>query len=338
MEKNRKISFYGLSRSGKSCYIFAMAQALSQGLCFPDGEILTVKSPIPMQMAKLYKSYQQMTDGRWPAGNTESVDYKFNARLRLEKLMSFNLKDYRGGLLDTCDEDEIDEQDELFSSFEDSAVLLFFVGADTVIKAMEKDVESNIKLNFLSTLYENFLDRTNDARTPVMIVISKSDMLSPQELLKAKEFTKNKLQSMFGHGTNITAAITTVTLGKNLSNENGELEGDLIIGPTAGNIHIPIIYSLFCVISNKIEEAVGKLSSAQDDYKNAQNELNNEMSKSAFEKFFNNNENKIRNRINSSNNIIGKEKEALIELNNTLSKIKPFLLNGADVYINGTKL
>ena len=217
-------------------------------------------------------------------------------------------------------------------------MLLFFVGADTVIKAMEKDVESNIKLNFLSTLYENFLDRTNDARTPVMIVISKSDMLSPQELLKAKEFTKNKLQSMFGHGTNITAAITTVTLGKNLSNENGELEGDLIIGPTAGNIHIPIIYSLFCVISNKIEEAIGKLSSAQDDYKNAQNELNNEMSKSAFEKFFNNNENKIRNRINSSNNIIGKEKEALIELNNTLSKIKPFLLNGADVYINGTKL
>ena len=332
-----KISFYGLSGSGKSCYTFAMAQALSQGIRFTDGQILTVRCPIPMQMAKLHKAYQQMINGLWPAGNVESVDYNFNCRLALSKLMDFGLKDYRGGLLDTCDEDEMDEQDELFSSFEDANVLLFFIGADAIKLAMNGDYNQQAKLDFMGTLYESFLDRTGDAKTPIMIVISKSDLLSGSEKENAKEFVFRTLQSMFGAGTELTSAITMVTLGKNLSNYQGELEGELIIGPTQGNIHIPIVYSLFCVISNKIEESIGKLTSAQNSYSSAQNDLANEMKRSSFARFFSSNETKIRNRITESNKAIGKEKDVLNKLTETLSKLKPLLLSGADVYINGIK-
>ena len=71
---------------------------------------------------------------------------------------------------------------------------------------------------------------------------------------------------MFGVGTQITAAITAVTLGRNLSNDNGELEGELIIGPTSGNIHIPILYSLYCVMAKKLEEATSNLRSAESSY------------------------------------------------------------------------
>jgi len=332
-----KITFYGLGGSGKSCYTFAMAQALSQGIRFNDGQILTVRCPIPMQMAKLHKAYQQLKNGQWPAGNIESVNYNFNCRLALSKIMDFGIKDYRGGLLDTCDEDEMDEQDELFSSFEDSDVLLFFIGADTIKKALDGDDEQQAKLDFMGILYENFLDRTQDAKTPIMIVISKSDMLTEAEKVQAKALVLDALQSMFGVGTNLTAAITMVTLGKNLKNDQGELEGELIIGPTQGNIHVPIIYSLFCVISNRIERSIGKINSAQQSYNNAKKDMTHEMNRSAFARFFSNNETTIRNRIEQSSNTIGSEKEVLGKLNETISRLKPLLLNGADVYINGKK-
>lgn len=332
-----KITFYGLSGSGKSCYTFAMAQALSQGIRFSDGQILTVRCPFPMQMVKLHKAYQQMKNGQWPAGNVESVKYNFNCRLALGKIMDFGINDYRGGLLDTCDEDEIEEQEELFRSFEDSEVLLFFIGADTIKQALNGDDEQQAKLDFMGILYENFLDRTNDSRTPIMIVISKSDLLSEVEKIQAKKLVLEALQSMFGTGTNLTAAITMVTLGRNLKNDQGELEGELIIGPTQGNIHIPILYSLFCVISNRIEESIGKLNSAQQSYASAKNAMNQEMNRSAFARFFSSNEKNIRNRINESNRAIGSEKEVLDKLSVTISKIKPLLLSGADVYINGIK-
>lgn len=332
-----KITFYGLSGSGKSCYTFAMAQALSQGIRFSNGQILTVRYPFPMQMVKLHKAYQQMKNGQWPAGNVESVKYNFNCRLALSKIMDFGINDYRGGLLDTCDEDEIDEQEELFHSFEDSEVLLFFIGADTIKQALNGDDEQQAKLDFMGILYENFLDRTNDSRTPIMIVISKSDLLSEVEKIQAKKLVLEALQSMFGTGTNLTAAITMVTLGRNLKNDQGELEGELIIGPTQGNIHIPILYSLFCVISNRIEESIGKLNSAQQSYASAKNAMNQEMNRSAFARFFSSNEKNIRNRINESNRAIGSEKEVLDKLSVTISKIKPLLLSGADVYINGIK-
>ncbi len=330
-----KISFYGLSRSGKSCYIFAMAQALSQGIKFPNGEILTIRTPDPRQMLRLYKAYEQMMNGQWPAGNIESAIYKFNTKKSLVNIMSFELSDYRGGLLDTMDDDDKEAQEELLSSYKDSSVLLFFIGADIVKKALAGDFESNFKINYLNVLYDNYLEQTYDSKTPVMIVITKSDMLSPQEVVKVKEFVMTKMQSLFAYGTNITAAITAVTLGKNLSNDNGELEGELIIGPTSGNIHIPVLYSLYCVLSKELEEAHQNLVSAQDAYNSSRKDLSHELNRSSFARFWVNNESDIRGRMGSYSSSIGEEKEKISQILQTMELIKPYIIKGADLYING---
>lgn len=331
-----KVSLYGLSGAGKSCYIFAMARALSQGVRFNDGQILTVRCPEPRQMAQLHKAYQQLENGIWPAGNIESVDYRFNCRLALAKQMDFEIKDYRGGLLNS-DEDDDEEQNKLFESFTGSNVLLFFIGADKIKEAIKGDDISFAELDFMNTLYERYLDDSQDAKTPVMLVITKSDLLSEEERVRAKAFVMGLFQSLFSTGTNLTTAITMVTLGRNLSNISGELEGELVIGPSAGNIQIPILYSLFCVISERIEQSTGALHSAQGTYNSAQSALKRELNRSAFARFFDSNEQTIRNRISSADNIIGQEKERLVKLSETLSRIKPLLLKGADVYINGLK-
>lgn len=331
-----KVSLYGLSGSGKSCYIFAMAQALSQGVRFNDGQILTVRCPEPRQMARLHHAYQQLVNGIWPAGNIESVDYRFNCRLALGKMMDFVIKDYRGGLLNSDDDDE-DEQNQLFDSFIGSDVLLFFIGADRIKEAIRGDFNSFSELDFMNTLYERYLDDTHDAMTPVMLVITKSDLLSEDEKNQAKEFVMNLFQSLFSIGTNMTAALTMVTLGRHLSNIGGELEGELIIGPTSGNIQIPILYSLFCVISNQIEQSTKVLQSAQGSYNSAQISLRQELNRSAFARFFVGNEQEIRSKISSANTVIEQEKERLAKLSETLLRIKPILLEGSDVYINGVK-
>ena len=333
-----KLSMYGLSGSGKSCYIFGMAQALSQGVKFTNDQVLTVRCPDIRQLRQLFRAYNMMSNGKWPDGNIESVDYSFNCRLSFDKmLMDFIITDYRGGLLITDDDDDADEQKKLFDSFKDSNVLLFIIGADMVKAAMNNDPESNYYLIYLNTLYENYLDISHDAKTPIMIVITKSDLLLPNEKETAKSYVLNLFRAFFGAGTRLTTAITMVTLGNNLSNDEGDLAGELIIGPSEGNIQIPILFSLFCVISDKIEDSIGTLQTAQGNYNSAQGALEREMNRSSFARFFNSNESRIKSQISSANNIIDEQKEKLSELTDILSYIKPLLLGGADLYINGIK-
>lgn len=331
-----KVTLYGLGGAGKSCYIYAMAQALSQGIKFSDRRILTVRCAFP-QINKLNEAYKKMRNGEWPVGTGERVEYNFNCRLATEKIMEFSIEDYRGGLLNTCDKDDEEEQEKLIKSFAGSSVLLFFIGADTIKQALNGDFEQQANLNVMGTLHDDYLKRTNDSRTPIMIVISKSDMLSESEKIEAKKLVLTAFQYMFGAETNLTAAITMVTLGKGLKNNGGEMEGTLIIGPTAGNLHIPILYSLFSVISNRIESSIGRLTSAQQSYTSAQSALSHELSRSSIARFFSNNESSIRQRITQCNSAIDSEKELLNELSKILSEIKPLILNGADVYINGVK-
>ena len=341
----QKVSFYGLSRSGKSCYIFAMSQALSQGIKFSDNKVLSVVCPEPRQVIRLYKAYQQMATGIWPKGNIESVDYRFNCTVALENLMSIGITDYRGGLLDSIDEDEEEEQKSLFDSFLDSSVLLFFIGADSIKDAMNGDrdsfeeggIPSSMKISFMNTLYNQYRERAQTVNTPIMIVISKSDMLSESELVKAKEYIKKTLQVFFQSGTGITTAITAVTLGRNLSNYNGELEGELIIGPTSGNIHVPVLYSLYNVVSSRIEESTGLLDSAQNSVVSARQEMTREKARNPLVRFLFGNEKEIQRKIDSSTQTVGSEKEKLQKLYELLNNIRPLLLSGAEVYIDGKR-
>lgn len=334
-----KISLYGLGGSGKSCYIFAMSQALSQGIPFRDGELLTVMTPDPRQMLRLYKAYEKMTQGYWPAGNVESVDYTFDIRKPLELLMTLKITDFRGGLLDSTDEDDEEEQEKLLESYQDSSVLLFFVGADKVKSAMHGDMSARFNIQYLNTLYGSYLGSSQKAmKTPVMVVLTKSDMLSDSEKSNAILFLKDQMRMMFGAGTGITAGITAVTLGANLTNEGGELEGQLNIKPTAGNLNIPILFSLFHVMAQKIENTIGTIQGNESALSSANRDLAHELSRSAFSRFFVNNESSIRSRINSQTTAIGENKELLLKLNSTMAGIKEYLLKGSELYINGKRI
>lgn len=332
-----KISLYGLSRSGKSCFIYAMSQALSQGIELADGEIMNVITPDPRQMLRLYNAYDGMINGSWPKGTDKSFVYNFNVLKSLALLTTIDVEDYRGGLLQDLDEDAQEEQNELYNSFNQSSVLLFFIGAD-VIKA--KNTPQAI-LNFgqFASMYTKYLNESNNgAQTPVMVVITKADLLTQQELAQAYETVKDKWRFLFGRGTNLTTGITAVSLGKNLTNEGGVLEGELDIRATAGNLSIPIMFSLYHVMGQKIEASVGKISETESSLNRANGQLNHELSRSSFARFFINKETSIRNQIDAHKANLGRETEILQKLNSSMAAIKEFLLSGAQIYINGERV
>lgn len=334
-----KISLYGLSRSGKSCFIYAMSQALSQGIELSDGEIMSVITPDPRQMLRLYNAYDGMINGNWPKGTDKSFVYNFNVRKSLNLLTKINIEDYRGGLLQTLDEDAQEEQDELYNSFNQSSVLLFFIGADIVKAAAVNDPKAILNFIQFTSLYENYLQSAkNGTKTPVMVVITKADLLTEQELKQAYDTVKKKWKILFAKGTNHTTGITAVSLGKNLTNEDGVLEGELDIRATAGNLSIPILFSLYHIMGQKIEAAIGRISMTENNLNSAKGLLGHELSRSSFARFFVNKESDIRQQINAHKANLGRETELLQELNGSMAAIKDFLLSGAQIYINGERV
>lgn len=334
-----KISFYGLSGSGKSCFIFAMSQALSQGIQFRDGELMTVITPDPRQMLKLYKAYERMVNGYWPQGTDVSVTYNFNVRKALELMMSVDITDYRGGLLDSIEEDDEEEQTKLFKSYNESSALLFFFGADKVKAAMNGDMSARFNFQHFNALYENYLTSSSNGKyTPVMVVLSKADMLTEVEKAQAFTFIKDQMRQLFGKGTNRTVGLTAVSLGRNLTNDNGELEGELDIRATSGNLSIPILFSLFHLMAKRIESTIGQIQTSESDLRSSKYALSHELSRNAFVRFFDNNESSIRAQINRHNAAIGAEKELLNQLNTSMAAIKTYLLSGAEIYINGNRI
>lgn len=333
----QKISFFGLSGSGKSCYIYAMSHAMMEGVKFGDGSVLNVTCTTAAQMARLHNEYAKMAQGSWPVGTTETTNYDYSSRLKLKKVMDFRLQDYRGGLLDSFDEDDKEEHDNLFQSFDDSCTLLFFVGADTVLKAMGGDFMEDYKIGNLGTIYGEYLDQAKNPDVPILVIISKADMIPDGKHEKVKEYVMTRLQGMFGMGTGITVAITSISLGRNLMNDDGDLSGELIVKPTSGNIHIPILFSLYSVIANRIEESTGRLNAAENMRSSGEVAMRKEKKRNAFIRFFSSNERNIENTISNAMDIITTEKNNLQYCAEALNKIKDYLLKGADLYVDGYK-
>lgn len=333
----QQISFFGLSGSGKSCYIYAMSHAMMEGVKFSDGSVLNVNCTTMAQMSRLHNEYVKMANGSWPVGTTETTNYNFTSRIRLQKVMDFRLQDYRGGLLDSGEEDDQEEHDSLFKSFSDSCTLLFFIGADTVLKAMSGDYFEDYKIGNLGLIYGEYLDQATNPNVPIMVIISKSDMIPKGQYEEVKKYVMNKLQGMFGVGTGLTVGITSITLGKNLANDDGDLSGELIVKPTSGNIHIPLLFSLYCVIADRIEQSTGRLNAAQTNRAAGEAAMRRERNRNAFVRFFSSNESAISSTIANANNIIDSEKKNLNNCAEALSKIKGLLLQGAELYVDGYK-
>ena len=335
-----KITLYGLSRSGKTCYLSAMCQTMGQGIDMGNRNYFTAICPNPFQQANLDKNYDQMANGKWPEGTgSDSMTYNFDLSFCMRLIQEINITDYRGALLNSANPTDAAAQQAILDGSIGSGVLLFFIGADIILKAMESDPAAMRQINFCNSLYAAYKrQESNYQKTAIMIVITKADIFDSNNVNRkqARDFVLTRLQSFFGKGTNLTVGITMISLGRDLQNTGDNvLSGDLIVGGTYGNLHIPLMYSAYNFLAQEIERITGELLSDQARINRQQYALQRELSRSPFARFFVNNESAIRSALTEYQVQASRTEQQKQDMITVFSKIGSMLKAGADIFVDG---
>lgn len=276
-----KICMFGVSGSGKTCYLHAMSQVFNNGV-EKDGTSISVIANNMEQQDTLNRGYLRMIRGLWPPPSRETTEYDFAIRVQTDGLgkdiiPSLIFLDYRGGIWEHFDEEDNDDKEKRKKEYEEllhrlcddkekneyTTSVLFMIDANTLLNAMDmmdkdpkhkipiaidEQVEAQQQISFIENLFKTF-KRCQKNIPPILVVITKSDIFASDfEIEKGKQYVRRKLPSLFAKGSNVWAGITNVALGNDLTNVNNKLGGTLDITMNH-NIHIPIIFSLYAYLS-----------------------------------------------------------------------------------------
>lgn len=264
----RKVSIFGVRGTGKTCYIYAMAEVMGKGVSF-DGTTISLIANDLEQQQQLTRGIEELACGEWPMGSQKATTYDFRVRLQHEDqhrdiIPSLLVQDYRGGLLEG-EYDEKAEFEELLGSFADACAIVFLVDGETLLQALDpldahpdhrifsdgaQLLKARHQISFIENLFLEYKKR-NKRIPPVMVAITKSDLfLNQAELENGKALIRRSLSSIFAKGSGIDAAITAVSLGENLSrDEQNHIVGTLGIN-TSKNPQIPVLYALYAYLDS----------------------------------------------------------------------------------------
>ena len=266
---------FGISGSGKTCYLYAMAQVMNNGVRYGDSTHISIISNDLSQQQALFDGYYTMAaESKWPLPSNNTTEYDFNVRVlhkrQYEEIIpSLILHDYAGGVWQSQTQEGIEQREALLEDFSQSSVISFIVDSDTILKAMAnnpQDIDASHRLKYTSmplaeilrakqqiSLVENLLriyKRANDSVPPILLVITKGDIFASEtEKQIAYTYLRRTLPSIFAVGSQVESALTIVSLGDNLINENSKLSGDLDIS-IGHNIHIPMLFALYAYLDD----------------------------------------------------------------------------------------
>lgn len=263
-----KISMFGVSASGKTCFLYAMSQVLRNGVKCGDNLVGMISNRLQQQM-KLDDGYLKLINKQWPKPTdtsktiTESFDFSVSMRCNghFDKVIdSLIIQDYRGGILEDMTEEGEENLDRLLDTFRGSSAIIFIIDGKTLIDAMDPDNRdvshrdnTNAEEQFLARTKIQFVEnifmeykRVEDGIPPILIAISKGDVFASEfERENGIRYIKEKLPSIFAIGSKLWAGITTMSLGENLNKDNnGNLTGTLMLD-LEHNIHVPIIFGIY---------------------------------------------------------------------------------------------
>ena len=250
------ICLLGLSGSGKTCYLYTACHVLSRGVSIKD-HVISATSKSRQQQLRLNKGIEQMANNVWPEGSVSTLTYPFDLKIDGKIIGQFTIYDYRGGALDGMSDDDQDDANELFDTFEDSSCIVFLIDGDTVLEGLnpndvapvhqnrvspQKRLQARNKINYIEALLQECNERMN-RNVPILLSITKSDIFTDSELLAGYKLLRELLPSVFSLYNDKIVGVSSVTLGENLQNNQGRLTGILRLN-TSGNVHIPILFAL----------------------------------------------------------------------------------------------
>lgn len=264
---------FGVSSSGKTCFLYAMAQVLRGGVRQEDNLVQMISNRANQQM-RLNSGYLKLARREWPQKSDETISFDFKVSMQCngyfsEVIDSLEILDYRGGILEDMSDNAEKNLGDLLKSFRGSSAIIFIIDGKTLIDAMDpddKDVchrgETDVLTQFSARMQIEFVEnifieykRVEDDIPPILIAISKGDLFaSDYERKNGVRLIKEKLPSIFSIGSGLWTGITIMSLGENLgSDANGGLTGKLKLTQDY-NIHIPAIFGIYADLSYQYED------------------------------------------------------------------------------------
>lgn len=264
---------FGVSSSGKTCFLYAMAQVMRGGVRRED-TLVQMISNRATQQSRLNNGYLKLASREWPQKSDETIPFDFKVSMQCnghfsEVIDSLEILDYRGGILEDMSEDAEKNLEDLLDSFRGSSAIIFIIDGKTLIDAMnpdDKDVshrdEVDVLTQFSAKMQIEFVEnifmeykRLEEDIPPILIAISKGDLFASDfERENGVRLIKERLPSIFSLGSGLWSGITIMSLGENLgSDENGCLTGKLKLTQDY-NIHIPAIFGIYADLSYLYEE------------------------------------------------------------------------------------
>lgn len=264
---------FGVSGSGKTCFLYAMAQVLRNGVRLGDDHVHIISNTVRQQMM-LNEGYMKLARRTWPLGTdaTSSFDFQVNMQCNgyYSKIIdSFEILDYRGGILQDMTNKGVEDLKKLLKSFIGSSAIIFIIDGETLIDAMnpeDRDIchrgntdvlqqfSARSQIEFVENIFIEY-KRVEEDIPPILIAISKGDVFASEfEKENGIRMIKEKLPSIFAIGSRLTAGVTIMSLGERLGTDaNGGLTGTLKLS-TDCNIHVPVIFGIYADLCYQFEE------------------------------------------------------------------------------------
>lgn len=255
----KQISIIGLSRAGKTCYMYAMAKTMKRGvnginIFVPDDGM---RDQLELGWRKIRREH------KWPAGNDKVTHWNFQCMLNLRNVMDFCWDDFKGGTLSSFDEISKKHRSEFYRYLQDSDGMIFFIAADMVERILmdEPDAEDDLDdLDMLNAIIAQNGEKMK--QIPITIAITKSDLLDDEAKELLFPVIKNIFPSLFVVGNNVKTLIVPVSLGQDLGHgeQNQDVSGMIYADPKEGNIHLPIMFNLYHYLKEYIAETREELT------------------------------------------------------------------------------
>lgn len=284
---NMDVTVLGASSTGKSCYLYAMADNMIIG---HNGFTFNASSyEKGMVLEDRWNTF--CDSGIWPDGTTESSEWEFDVNYSLKTIAQFSWYDYRGGILAHKDLDDADVK-EFFDRLNSSSCLLIFVQATDLKSLLVRDqntAAAGQRLKKYSQLLIRYAKETECKKLPIAIVVTKGDLITADEYKQGVDLLKRYFNSIFlsmddGDGWHV--AITRCGLGDPDSPLQGET-GNKVIGiVNPFNIHIPILFAVRSGLIGSLAKYSNSLNSRTYDYTRHARSLEYEENKGFWESIF----------------------------------------------------
>lgn len=255
----KQISIIGLSRAGKTCYMYAMAKTMKRGvnginIFVPDAGM---RDQLELGWRKIRREH------KWPAGNDKVTHWNFQCMLNLRDVMDFCWDDFKGGTLSSFGEVVEKDRREFYRYLQNSDGMIFFIAADMVKRILMDDPDAEDDMDDLDMLNSIIMENGEKMKQiPITVAITKSDLLDDEAKELLFPVIKQIFPSLFVIGNNVKTLIVPVSIGHDFDNgeQDQDFSGLIYADPKEGNIHLPIMFNLYHYLKEYITETREELT------------------------------------------------------------------------------